>query len=679
MDYPIAQRQNIYDDFHGTLVADPYRWLEDAEASETIAFTKAQNALTKQFLDIPAREIISDHLHNILNYPKYSTPFKKGGRYFFSKNDGLQNHSILYVSETLNAQPTMVIDPNQFSKDGSVSMGIVSVSENGKWLAYGKSQSGSDRQTVRILEIDTGRELNETIEHLSFSSIAWDKNSDGFYYNRNPKIGSVPNEDLHNFSSVYWHQLGTDQNDDKLIMDAPNDKERGFYPFLSDDFEYLLLYISYGTEPENRVYYRKTNSNGEFIKLLDKADASYHFVGNIGTQFYFQTDLNAPNSRLISIDIENPSRKNWHEIIPESENSISYIGLIGGQFVVSYLKNVHHEIQIFDLTGQFLHTIPMPAMGSTWGFYGKQNDTEAFFSFESFLYPPTIYHYDIEQQKISEFRRSAFDFDASKFETKQIFCTSKDGTKIPLFVTHKKGINLDNTNPTLLYGYGGFNHSLTPFFSSSKTIWLEKGGIFVVANIRGGNEFGKEWHRSGILANKQNVFDDFIASAEFLIENGYTNSEKLAIQGGSNGGLLVAACAVQQPELFGAVICQVPVIDMLRYHKFTVGRFWINEYGNPENPEHFKFLIQYSPLHNVKKGEIYPPILINSADTDDRVVPAHAKKFAATLQANDSGEHPLLLRIEMKAGHGHGKSMQKIIEEITDEYAFLFKIFEMNW
>ncbi len=675
--YPVAKTDNVVDDYFGTKVADPYRWLENPDSPETQTWVEAENKLTYDFLNaIPQREKIKAKLTKLWNYPKYSMPIKKGGRYFYSKNDGLQNQSVYYMQESLDSKPIMVIDPNKLSLDGTIALTIPGFSMDGKLLAYGISKSGSDWQEVRILNIETGKEYPEVIKWLKFSNVAWKNNNQGFYYNRYPEPGSVPEEDQYNYNKVYYHKLSTPQSEDLLIYEQPEAKELDFTPFITEDEKYLVLIVDYGTDPKNRIYYREVESNGPFIKLLDKADASYTFISNLDTLFYFRTDLDASNGRAIQININNPSPEDWKEIVSQKKEVLSFADMVNHQLVLVYMQDAKHKMMLHNLNGVFLKEIKLPDLGSIGGISARQKDKETFFEFTSFLYPLTVFRYDFLTEKLSPFFESKIDFDLSGYETKQIFYSSKDGTKVPMFIVHKKGLKLDGNNPTLLYGYGGFNGGITPYFSISRLIWLENGGVFAVANLRGGDEYGEEWHQAGMLDKKQNVFDDFISAAEWLIQNKYTNSKKLAISGGSNGGLLVAACMVQRPELFGAVICQVPVIDMLRYHKFTVGRYWIPEYGNAEaNPDQFKFLYAYSPLHNVKKGVVYPPILITTADTDDRVAPLHAKKFAAALQSAITGDNPVLLRVETKAGHGGGKPTSKVIEESSDIYAFLFKIF----
>jgi prolyl oligopeptidase len=675
--YPDAPREDVIENYHGTNVHDYYRWLEDPESKKTQSWVAAENKITQSYLQtFKGREKIKERLTELWNYPKYSVPTKEGNRYFFYKNDGLQNQSALFMQETLKSEAILILDPNKLSKDGTVALSTQKFNKDGTLLAYGLSQSGSDRQEIKVRNIDTGKDYEEVIKWCKFAGIAWKHDNSGFYYNRYPEPGTVATEDLSNYSQVYWHKLGTDQSMDKLVYEDPKRKELGFFPFTSDDGKYLLIHVYNGTASENQLYYREVESNGPFIKLLDKEDASYEYIDNDGSTFFIKTNLDAPRERIVAIDIKHPEQKNWKELIPEHEDVISSVSIINNQFVIAYMHNAHHLIKIHSLDGKFVREVALPTLGSIEGLSGKREDQEMFIKFTSFTYPSNIFRYDFKSGKLENFRDSEINFDPSAYETKQVFYPSKDGTKVSMFITYKKGIKLDGNNPTFLYGYGGFNVNLTPSFSISRLVWLENGGIFALANLRGGGEYGEDWHKAGMLEKKQNVFNDFIAAGEWLIREKYTNHSKLAINGGSNGGLLVAASMVQRPDLFGAVICSVPVIDMLRYHKFTVGRYWIPEYGNAEaNAEHFKFMYAYSPLHNIKKGVSYPPTLITTADTDDRVVPAHGKKFAAALQEANKGENPILIRVEMKAGHGAGKPTSKVIDEQADIYAFLFKTF----
>lgn len=682
----IARKDHITDNYFGVKVEDPYRWLEDPENPDTISWVEEQNRITFDFLEkIRERKKIKDRLTELWNYPKYSIPVKKGIYYFFEKNDGLQNQAVLYRIEGLHGKQEVVIDPNKIRDDGTAALSRVSYNKDGTLVAYGISYNGSDWHDIFIKYINSGKIYDEVLKWSRGGGMSWKHDNSGFYYNRYPDPATVPEEKKEKYNRVYFHKIGTAQKEDELVFEIPEKEDHSFYPFVTDDGKYLILHISPGCIPKNGIYYKEIDSTGPFIKLLEKEDAMYNFIDNINSTFYFQTDLNSPRARIIAIDINNPGEENWQEIIPEMEDVIDYSSIINNQLVILYLHHVHNKLKTYDLSGKFIKEINLPTIGtvgellSPYRLSGKRDDREMFFSFTSFLYPRTIFRYDFEAEKMQVFRDPGIDFDPSGYETKQIFYHSKDGTKIPMFITHKKGIALDGNNPTLMGGYGGFNISLTPGFGVSLLVWMEMGGIYALPGLRGGGEYGEDWHQAGMLHRKQNVFDDFISAGKWLIENKYTKPEKLAISGGSNGGLLVAACMVQRPKVFGAVICKVPLTDMLRYHKFTIGYKWIPEYGNPENSEEeFKYIHAYSPLHNIKEGEKYPPILIATADTDDRVVPAHAKKFAAALLDKSHRENLILLRIETKAGHGQGKPTSKLIDDISDVYAFLFKMLGMK-
>jgi len=676
--YPHAKTGTVVDNYHGTDVADPYRWLEEPDSKETLAWVAKENKITRKYIDsVSKKEEIKEIITKRWNYPKYTVPSKKGDSYFYWHNDGLQNQSVFYMKKTLDGQSCMVINPNLLSKDSTVAINGMALSEDGMLMAYALTQSGSDLQKIKIRNIDTTKDYEETIHFARFTSMAWKHDNSGFFYNRYPDPNTVTKENRFNYNKVYFHKLGTDQAHDKLIYEDPKNKEISFPPTISEDGQYLILHVYHGTDPKNRIYYKKVNSDGPFTKLLDKADARYDFIANDGNKFYFLTDLDAPRFKLIAVDADTPGT--IEEVIPQQDDVIDGISFVNKNFVVTAMHDVHHLLKIYDMSGNYLKDIPLPAIGTTGGVSGHKDDPEMFFAFASYLFPYTSYKYDFNTGEAQVCQKPEIDFDSDKYKTEQVFYKSKDGTKVPMYIISKKNIKLDSSNPTLLYGYGGFNISLRPGFSVRIISWLDLGGIYVVANLRGGNEYGEAWHQQGILGNKQNVFDDFIAAAEYLIDNKYTSSEKLAIQGGSNGGLLTAACSIQRPELFGAVACHVPVTDMLRYHRFTVGRYWVSDYGNAEkDPEAFEYLYKYSPLHNVPDNYDNPSILVTSADTDDRVVPAHAKKLVAAMQAKSTGEKPILLRVETKAGHGHGKPTSKKIEELTDVFAFLYKSLDMG-
>lgn len=678
--YPKTRTVDQVDDYHGTKVADPYRWLEDLDSEETAAWVAAQNEVTFKFLEeIPAREKIKERMTYLWDFEKYGLPFKEGGRYFYSRNDGLQPQYVLYVTESLAAEPRVFIDPNKFSADGTVALAGLSISEDGKLAAYGVSTGGSDWATYKVRNVDTGEDLPDEIRWTKFSGASWTKDNQGFFYSRfDEPAGNLLTEPTY-YHKLYYHRVGTPQADDRLVYHRPDQKEWEFGGHVTEDGQYLIIVVSHGTDRKNRVYYQDLKANdGRTVELLDDFDAQYDFVGNDGPLFWFFTDLDAPRGRVIAIDTRRPQRENWMELIPQAAETLRSVSVVGDTFFVGYLQDAHSIVRLFDLTGKLLRELELPGLGSAGGFRGKRTDRETFYSFTSFSYPATIFRYDLETGRSEVFRRPKVDFDPDQYETKQIFYHSKDGTRIPMFITHKKGLKLDGSNATLLYGYGGFKVSLTPYFSVARLAWLEMGGVFALPNIRGGGEYGTEWHDAGKLHNKQNCFDDFIAAAEWLIDNQYTSSKKLAIMGGSNGGLLVGACMTQRPELFGACLPAVGVLDMLRFTKFTIGWEWVSDYGSPDDPAGFETLYKYSPLHNLKPGTCYPPTLVTTADHDDRVVPAHSFKFISALQAAQGCENPVLIRIETKAGHGGGKPTQKIIEEISDEYAFLVRVLEMQ-
>ncbi|RXJ04349.1 S9 family peptidase [Anaerobacillus alkaliphilus] len=665
-----VKKDTIVEDFHGTMVDDPYRWLEDVNSTDTIEWGKEMGKKCEAyFSQATTQEEDRERLTKLWNYPKYFVTQKVEETLFYQKNNGLQNQATLYKK---NADTeSVVLDPNTLSDDGTVAMTNFSISGNAKYLAYATSNHGSDWQEIRVREIATGEDLSDHIQHVKFTNVAWLPDSSGFFYSRFPEQGSVAAEDQSNFNKVYFHKLGTLQAGDILIHEQPEDKELAFSPFVTDDETYIGLHVWFGTATENRFYVKEIGSTEPFVRLLDEQDAEYTYITNKGSLFYFQTDLDAPRGRVIAIDLENPDRDNWKEIIAQQEEVIERVKYVSGHFIVVKKQDAHHQVHIFQEDGVYKKEIPLDVIGSLTEMTGKANGTEIYFGMTSFLSPTVVYHYDLMSDKLVVFAETELEIDTSGYVTEQVFYHSKDGTVVPMFLTHQKDIELNGENPVILYGYGGFNISLTPSFNPAILRWLEKGCVYAVANLRGGSEYGEEWHKAGMLENKQNVFDDFIAAGEWLIANQFTKASKLSIMGGSNGGLLVAACMVQRPDLFGAVICRVPVIDMLRYHKFTVGRYWIPEYGNAEKAGDFPFMYAYSPLHNIVEGEKYPPVLIATAESDDRVVPAHAKKFAATLLELADKESTVVLRLEAKAGHGLGKPTSKLIDEWVDFYAFL--------
>ncbi|MEH2456766.1 prolyl oligopeptidase family serine peptidase [Nostoc sp.] len=682
--YPSSHKSNQVDNYHGTSVADPYRWLEDPDSEETRTWIEAENQVTFGYLsEIPTREKIKQRLTKLWDYEKYGIPFKQGeslpdgssDRYFYFKNDGLQNQSVLYTLKTLDDQPKVLLDPNKLSEDGTVALSGLSISEDGKLLAYGLSASGSDWQEWKVRNVETGEDLQDHLKWIKFSGASWTHDHQGFFYSRYDEPNEKTQlEDVNYYQKLYYHQLGKPQSEDILIYHRPDQKEWGFSGGVTEDGRYLIISIWLGTDSKNLVFSKDlTDPNAEVIEQINQFEADYSFIDNDDSVFYFRTDLNAPRGRVIAIDTKNPAKENWREIIPQSAETLESLGILNNQFVADYLKDAHSQIKVFDLKGAFVREVELPGLGSAGGFGGKRNDTETFYSYTSFTTPGTIYRYDMITGKSTIFRQPQVDFNPADYETKQVFYHSKDGTKVPMFITHKKGIKLDGNNPTYLYAYGGFNASMTPGFSVSLLVWMEMGGIYAMPNIRGGGEYGEEWHQAGMKDKKQNVFDDFISAAEWLIANKYTKTDKLAIAGGSNGGLLVGACIIQRPDLFGTALPAVGVMDMLRFHKFTIGWAWTSEYGSADNPEEFPALYAYSPLHNIKPDTAYPATLITTADHDDRVVPAHSFKFAAALQEAHAGDAPTLIRIETKAGHGAGKPTAKIIEEAADKWAFLVR------
>ena len=674
--YPQAAKVEQVDDYHGTLVADPYRWLEDPDSEETKAWVEAENQVTFAYLEtIPARERIKERLTQLWDYEKYGVPFKKGDRYFYFKNDGLQNQSVLYTLTTLLGEPTVLLDPNTLSEDGTVALAGLSISEDGKFLAYSLSSSGSDWQEWKVRDVESGQDLADHLKWVKFSGASWTQDSQGFFYSRYDEPNdTTKRQEANYFQKLFYHRLGAPQAEDVLIYERPDEKEWGFSGEVTEDGTYLIISVWKGTDSKNLVFYQDlSTADAPVIELIHTFEANYSFIEHDGTLFWFQTDLEAARGRVIAIDIRQPDHENWEEVIPQAAETLGDVSVVNHQFIASYLKDAHTQIKIFSLEGSFVREVALPGLGSTGGFSGKKEDTETFYSFTGFTTPTTIYRYDMVRDQSTIFRQPKVAFNPEDYQTKQVFYKSIDGTKIPMFITHKKGLKLDGHNPTYLYGYGGFNASLTPGFSVSNLVWMEMGGVYALPNLRGGGEYGEDWHQAGTKLKKQNVFDDFIAAAEWLIAHQYTAPAKLAIGGGSNGGLLVGACMTQRPDLFGAALPAVGVMDMLRFQKFTIGWAWVAEYGSSENVEEFKALYAYSPLHNLKPGTAYPATLITTADHDDRVVPAHSFKFAATLQETHQGAAPVLIRIETKAGHGAGKPTTKVIEEATDRWAFLVR------
>ena len=678
--YPKAKTVDQIDDYHGVKVADPYRWLEDTDSADTHAWVQAENKLTFSYLNkIPYRGAIRERLLKLVNYERFFAPEQEGGRYFYEHNNGLQNQNVFFVADSLNGEPRVLLDPNTLSSDGTVALAGNAITDDGKLMAYGTETSGSDWMEWHVRDVDTGKDLPDDIKWVKFSGASWTKDDKGFFYSRYDEPKGTALREANYFQKLYYHRLGTPQSEDKLIYERPDNKELGFSGAVTDDGRYLVIQVWQGTSPKNRLYYKDlTQPDSQVLKLLDDFDARYDFVDDDGPVFWIQTDLDAPRGRLIAIDTRHPERKNWKTLVPQSADTLEETDVVDNKFLMRYLKDAKTEVRVYDLKGKFLRNVDLPGIGTAGGFHGKRSYKETFYSFTSFVSPTTIYRYDPAAGKSTVFRRPKVDFDPSQYETTQVFYHSKDGTRVPMFLTYKKGLKRDGQNPTLLYAYGGFDISLTPFFSVPNLVWLEMGGIYAQPNLRGGGEYGEQWHLAGTKSHKQNVFDDFFAAAEWLINNKYTSTPKLAIRGASNGGLLIGASLTQRPDLFGAALPEVGVMDMLRFQKFTIGWAWTSDYGSSDNAEDFKWLYAYSPLQNLKPGTKYPPTMISTADHDDRVVPGHSFKFAATMQADQAGPAPVLIRIETKAGHGGGKPISKIIDETADEWAFLAHNLGMN-
>ena len=679
--YPEARRSDHVDDYFGTKVADPYRWMENLDSPEVKSWVEAENKLTFSYLEtIPQRAAIKDRLTRLWNYERYSAPYKRGNRYFYAKNNGLQNQPVEYWQESLTGDPHMLIDPNTLSPDGTVALSGIAYTEDGRLMAYGISASGSDWQEWHIRDVSTGKDLPDDLKWVKFSGASFTKDGKGLFYSRYDEPSQASMMQAANYyQKLYFHKVGTPQSEDVLVYERPDKKELGFSGNVTDDGHYVIVTVWQGSDRKNRVYYKDlSDPKSQVVRLLDDFDAGYHFIDNDGPVFWFQTDLDAPRGRVIAIDTRHPERKNWKVILPEAKDALQYVNAVDNKFIASYLKDAQTEVRIFDLAGKFLRNVDLPAIGTAAGFNGMRTDKETFYAFTSFTTPTTIYRYDVENGKSTVFRQPKVDFNPSDYETHEVFYKSKDGTRVPMFITYKKGTKLDGQNPTYLFAYGGFNQAMVPAFSVANLVWMEMGGIYAQPSLRGGSEYGEDWHQAGTKLHKQNVFDDFIAAAEYLIANKYTSTPKLAIGGRSNGGLLVGACLTQRPDLYGATLPAVGVMDMLRFHKFTIGWGWVSDYGSSDDPEQFKAIYKYSPLHNLKPGTKYPPTMISTADHDDRVVPAHSFKFAATMQADQAGPAPALIRIETKAGHGAGKPITKTIEEITDDWSFLVKSLNMN-
>ncbi len=678
--YPVSRTVDQKDTYHGTVVPDPYRWLEDANSADTRSWVEAQNKVTHAWLDqIPRRAAIRNRLTQLWNFERYNTPFREGGRTFYTRNDGLQNQAVLYTVKSLDETPRVLLDPNTLSKDGTVALAGMAVSPDGKLLAYGTAVSGSDWNEWRVRNIETGQDLPDLIQWVKFSSAAWTRDGKGFFYSRYPEPqANTKLADVNRFQKLYYHAVGTPQSADVLVLERPDQKDWGFGGTVSEDGRYLIIEVWKGSAGKNGLMYKDLHHPETGVLVLsDSFDASYKFIGNQGPVFLLRSNKDAPLGRVIALDTRKPRDANLHEVVPASTETLVSAHMLNQQLVLNYLADAKSAVRVTDLQGKPLHELQLPGIGSVSGFTGKPGDTETFYSFSSFTQPSTVYRYDLQNRKASVFRQPKVDFDPAAYETRQAFVTSKDGTRVPMFIVAKKGLRLDGSNPTYLYGYGGFNVSLTPSFSVANLAWMEMGGVYVLANLRGGGEYGKAWHEAGTKLKKQNVFDDFIAAGEYLVAQKITSPARLAIGGGSNGGTLVGAVMIQRPDLFGAALPAVGVMDMLRYEKFTIGWAWASDYGSTANADEFAALYRYSPLHTLRPGTCYPATLITTADHDDRVVPAHSFKFAAAAQAAHTGSTPMLIRIETKAGHGAGKPIAKVIEEVTDRWGFLSKVLNM--
>lgn len=676
--YPAAAKGNVAEDYHGTQVADPYRWMDRADDAATVAWVDAENTLTQKLLNRPERAAIKARLTQLIDYPKVGIPRHRGKFYFFSKNSGLQNQSVYYMQEGLKGEPRVVIDPNTLSSDGTVALTRTSPSHDGRLLGYALSKSGSDRQEIFVRNLSAGKDLIDHLQWMKFSPIAWTHDGRGFYYSRLPQPGTVPAGEEHYFPKLYDHRLGDPQGKDRMVFEKPTEKEVGVSCFVSYDGRWLVLYASKGASNKTEVQVLDLRKPGAKPSMVFPGyEHAYNVADIVGDKLYASTDRDAPLGRVIAVDVAklkpgSTREAPFRQIVPQAKDNLNFCEVVNRKLILSYLRNASTALAVHALSGKHENDIALPGIGTAGALSGEPDRKELFLSYTSYTQPPTNFRYDFARKSLVVFHKTEVPIDTSQYETEQVWYPSKDGTKVSMFLVHKKGLAKDGQRPTLLTAYGGFNIPSTPSYSASNYVLLEKGGLVAIANLRGGGEYGEKWHKAGMREKKQNVFDDFIAAAEWLISSGWTKTSRLAIRGGSNGGLLVAAVEEQRPELFGAVICQVPVADMLRFHKFTLGRYWISEYGNADVKEDFPFLYKYSPLQNVQDGVGYPSTLITTADTDDRVDPSHSKKLAARMQAADAGRNPILIRIETKAGHGGGKPTSKQIEESADIYTFLF-------
>jgi prolyl oligopeptidase len=679
--YPAARKVEQVDDYFGTKVSDPYRWMEDVDSAELKTWVDAENELTRGYLEgVPARRTMQMRLMELINFERYTAPARRGTRYFYSHNSGLQNQNVLYWQEGLGGEPKVLLDANLFSADGTVAISGISITDDGRLAAYSIAEAGSDWVKWHVREVTTGEDLPDVIEWSKFSRAAWLKDGSGFFYERYdaPPADAPDAEALKTanyFHKVFFHRLGTPQSEDTLVFDRPDDKELNLGASVTDDGRYLLIYQSKGTSPNNELAVKDLREpDAPILRLIDTADALYAPIANDGTMLWLRTTLDAPNGRVVAVDLNRPEREHWTTVIPESRNHLDDVTMIDDTFIANYLADAQSHIELHRRDGGLLEMLALPAIGNASGFGGLREDTETFYQFSNFTTPSTVYRLDMKTRKSTVYRRPKLLFDPALYETTQVFYASKDGTRVPMFLSHKKGLALDGTAPTLLYAYGGFNIPLLPEFSPSHVMWMEMGGVYAQPGLRGGGEYGEAWHEAGVGVKKQTVFDDFIAAAEWLIVNKYTSAARLAISGGSNGGLLVTACELQRPELFGAVVAAVGVMDMLRFDKFTIGWAWKAEYGSPsENAEEFAAIYRYSPLHNIRTGVAYPATLMTTGDHDDRVFPAHSFKYTAALQEAQGGAGPVLIRVETRAGHGGGMPLSKRIEATVDQFAFMVR------
>ena len=681
--YPETATVDHLDNYHGTEIADPYRWLEaDVRESDAVSnWVADQNDLTFAYLaTIPERELIKKRMMELWDYERFSLPRKEGDRYFFSYNNGLQNQNVIFTQDSLEAEPELLIDPNSWSDDGTVALASYYPSPDGSKVAYMVQDGGSDWREARVLDVETSETLDDHLEWLKFTSLSWVADNTGFYYSRYPATSVEEKyQTLNKDMAIYFHEIGTPQADDLVVYATPDEPDWGPRAQVTDDGKHLIISISVGTDDRYSIVYQDlTDPESEPTTIIEGFDFDYALVGNVDNDLYFRTNNGAPKNKLIVIDAENPEPGKWREIIAEADDVLDGVNLVGGRIVAEYMQDAWSVVKIFDLSGNEVGNVDLPGIGTASGFSGKVDDPETFFTYSSFNTPATISRLDVITGAVEVFKTPDVAFNPDDYVVEQVFYKSKDGTRVPMFISHLKSVVPDGNRPTMLYGYGGFNISMRPSFSTTRLAWMEMGGIYAVANMRGGGEYGEDWHKAGTKLQKQNVFDDFIAAAEYLIDEGYTNAEKLAIFGGSNGGLLVGAVTNQRPDLFGAALPAVGVMDMLRFHKFTAGRFWTDDYGSSDNPDEFAALLAYSPYHNIREGTEYPAILVTTADTDDRVVPGHSFKYAAAIQQAQAGDAPVLIRIETRAGHGAGVPTEKVIEDYADRWSFLVRNLDMR-